>query len=66
MEDHQKISQKSEAVTIKNLAVDKKITLPLTEIKEAKISAKLEGTPFEWDKIKVQNSHSKDFNVSEF
>lgn len=66
MEDHQKTIQKSEAVKIKNLAVDKKITIPQTEIKDAKFSAKLEGTPFEWDKIRVQNSHSKDFNVSEF
>ena len=46
--------------------VEKKLVLPQTEIKESKITAKLEGIPFEWEKITVKNKKTKVYTVSEF
>ena len=67
--EHEEKDQKSivnKLVTIKGMNVEKKLILPQTEIKETKITAKLEGIPFEWEKITVKNKKTKVYSVSEF
>jgi hypothetical protein len=62
--DKKKITNK--IVTIKGMDIEKKITLPLTEINESQLSAKFEGIPFEWEKITVISKKSKVYKVSDF
>lgn len=62
--DKKKITNK--IVTIKGMDIEKKITLPLTEINEPQLSAKFEGIPFEWEKITVISKKSKVYRVSDF
>ncbi len=65
-ETENKISTETKLVIIKNINIEKKIIIPQMEVKDNKINAKLEGTPFEWDKIKIENNKLKDLSVNDF
>jgi hypothetical protein len=61
-----KITNFNKLVSIKNMNVDKKITIPQIESTEGAINAKLVGTPFEWDKLKIMTKVTKEIDVNEF
>ena len=61
-----KITNFNKLVSIKNMNVDKKITIPQMESTEGEINAKLIGTPFEWDKLKIMTKVTKEIDVNEF
>ena len=64
--DTDKITNFNKLVSIKNLNIDKKITIPQLESSEGAISAKLIGIPFEWNKLKIMTKITKEMDVSEF
>lgn len=64
--DTDKITNFNKIVNIKNMNIDKKITIPQMESSEGAITAKLVGTPFEWDKLKIISKVPKEIDVSEF
>jgi hypothetical protein len=64
--DSDKMTSFNKLVNIKNMNIDKKITIPQIESTEGSITAKLIGTPFEWNKLKVMTKSSKEMDVSEF
>ncbi len=65
-ETENKISNETKMVSIKNMNIEKKITIPQLEINDNKINAKLEGSPFEWDKVKIGDNKLKILSVNDF
>ena len=64
--DTAKVTNFNKLVNIKNMNIEKKITIPQMESSEGAFSAKLVGTPFEWDKLKITSKITKEMDVSDF